>query len=114
MSEDALLLAIETIQGSLTELRKEMRSVMEKLTLVTAHEIRLARVEVDVEALKERMEATSRLCASRQKYVDMLNEGMPESPQVWWNSRVAEIAGLLVWSIALLLLPKILKALGVP
>lgn len=113
MSEDALLLAIETIQGSLAELRKEMRSVMEKLTLVTAHEIRLARVEVDVEALKERVEATSRLCTSRQRYVEMLENGLPESPQAWWDSRVARIVGLVAWSAFLLILPRILKALGV-
>ena len=47
MSEDSILMALEGMQRDISELRKELRSTVERLTLVTGHEIRLARIEVE-------------------------------------------------------------------
>ena len=112
MSEDSILMALEGMQRDIVELRKELRSTVERLTLVAGHEIRLARIEVDVESLKGKVDSTEKECLSRQRYVDMLDSGLPQTPEAWWDNKVAKLAGLVGWSLFLLLLPKILKTLG--
>ena len=112
MSEDAILAALEGMQREIAEMKAQITGLSEKFVAIIGHEIRIARLEVDLKSLEIRVGDLGNTCIERKRYVDMLDQGLPQEPEDWWDGKMAKAAGLIGWTILMLALPKILKALG--
>lgn len=113
MSEDSILIALEGMQREIAEMKATLASLVEKFIQVVGHEIRLARVEVDVEALEGRVVDIERTCITRQKYVDYLEHTPIETPQSWWDRNVSRLLERILWIALAAAVPSILKWTGV-
>jgi len=112
MSEDAILAALEGMQREIAEMKATITGLSEKFVAIIGHEIRIDRLEVDLKSLEIQVTDIGKTCIERKRYTDMLDSGLPQEPEAWWSSKVAKTAGLIGWTILMLALPKILKALG--
>lgn len=113
MSDDSILVALEGMQREIAEMKATLSAMVDKFTQVVGHEIRLARVEVDIKAIEGRVIDIERTCIGRQKYVDYL-ERQPavETPQSWWDAKVSRVFERLLWIALATAVPTIMKLKG--
>lgn len=115
MSEDSILVALKGMQREIAEMRTAISSLAEKFTQVVGHEVRLARVEADVEDLGGRVDNIERTCITNQKYIDYMKrlEHTPiETPQSWWDRNVSRVLERIIWIALAAAIPAILKWIG--
>ncbi len=112
MSEDSILVTLKGMQRETAEMRTTLSSLAEKFTQVVGHEVRLARVEADVEGLVVRVANIERTCITNQKYIDYLEHTPIETPQSWWDRNVSRVLERIIWIALAAAIPAILKWIG--